>query len=552
MSDNGKIGLISDGEAPISSEAVAGKVYRDELIVRSGERPSFFTPLRYRQMRSIASSAWAAESYSSARLFYAQGKFMEDFTDDFEYNGEFVRYYPTYEDMTVQQLRGYFTWRTRLRSGDIRPTSLSFAFVYIYELLNQIGVQSAEDGYKKLQDFCRRYGELDSGIKRYMRIWMSDYAVYYGLDRSLFDNTPESEFEQRVLTLLDYKSRTRDEIFEAVNGLSSYNMTNSKLYRAYPEETGQAAAAAFAALAGYYEKNRKHDICERFFGKVYSCPYNMFRSAVFFRREKHPDTVYEVNGINRYICTDGKWTSERLYASKGRNGMVGDFLRSVDCIMRKRRGLKPELKADNMTKLYREIINGALDELERQKRAAARKNISIDISALAGIRASAEQTMERLLEGTEERQYDGAEAEAAEKQGCNGAEAETAKKQRCNGAEAERTYGFPDAEPAEALNRESGKERQTACSAAAPGETAKCTQQAQSVLNTEETEFLLCLLQGRSYCRGGTGGTMISVLMDSVNEKLYDVFSDTVLAGDENSPEIIEDYRSGLMEILKI
>ena len=45
---------------------------------------------------------------------------------------------------------------------------------------------------------------------------------------------------------------------------------------------------------------------------------------------------------------------------------------------------------------------------------------------------------------------------------------------------------------------------------------------------------------------------MISVLMDSVNEKLYDVFSDTVLAGDENSPEIIEDYRSGLMEILKI
>ena len=135
--------------------------------------------------------------------------------------------------------------------------SRSFAFVYIYELLNQIGVQSAEDGYKKLQDFCRRYGELDSGIKRYLRIWMSDYAVYYGLDRSLFDNTPESEFEQRVLTLLDYKSRTRDEIFEAVNGLSSYNITNSKLYKAYPEETRLAAAAAFAALAGYYEKNRK-------------------------------------------------------------------------------------------------------------------------------------------------------------------------------------------------------------------------------------------------------------------------------------------------------
>lgn len=57
-------------------------------------------------------------AYASPQLFYEQARLMENYTDDFPYEGDFSKYYPTYEDMTNTQLRGYFTWRARLRAGD--------------------------------------------------------------------------------------------------------------------------------------------------------------------------------------------------------------------------------------------------------------------------------------------------------------------------------------------------------------------------------------------------------------------------------------------------
>ena len=41
-----------------------------------------------------------------------------------------------------------------------------------------------------------------------------------------------------------------------------------------------------------------------------------------------------------------------------------------------------------------------------------------------------------------------------------------------------------------------------------------------------------------------------SVIMDSVNEKLFDTFSDTVLIGEETAPEAVEDYTAQLYELL--
>ena len=42
---------------------------------------------------------------------------------------------------------------------------------------------------------------------------------------------------------------------------------------------------------------------------------------------------------------------------------------------------------------------------------------------------------------------------------------------------------------------------------------------------------------------------MLSVLVDGINEKLFDVFGDTVL---DDTPDVIEDYRDELKEILKL
>ena len=115
------------------------KVYRDEPILKTAAQLNRFLPEQYRAMRKLASSP---EAYRRPEewLFWKQGKFMEDFEDDYDYRGEYIRYFPTYQSMNDMQLRGYFSWRTKVRRGVVEETSLSFAFVYIYELINQIGV----------------------------------------------------------------------------------------------------------------------------------------------------------------------------------------------------------------------------------------------------------------------------------------------------------------------------------------------------------------------------------------------------------------------------
>lgn len=71
---------------------------------------------------------------------------------------------------------------------------------------------------------------------------------------------------------------------------------------------------------------------------------------------------------------------------------------------------------------------------------------------------------------------------------------------------------------------------------------------ADSLLSPAEYRLLQCLLYG-----GDTGwvqgeGFLLSVLVDGVNEKLYDTFLDTVL---DDTPRLIDDYIDDLKEMVR-
>ena len=152
-------------------------VFRDEAIKPRTYAPVEKIPSLLRTARSLENSpnnAWQ----SRESIFLKQAKLLVNYEDDYDFKGSVVRYYPTYQALTDQELRGYFSWRTKLRKGDIQKTSLSFAFLYIYELINQVGVADPLDGYQKLKAFRDSYGQLDEGILSYLRKWMTDYVVY--------------------------------------------------------------------------------------------------------------------------------------------------------------------------------------------------------------------------------------------------------------------------------------------------------------------------------------------------------------------------------------
>ena len=161
----------------------------------------------------------------SESLFCLQGKLLEDYEDNFEYTLPVVHYFPTYKALTNDELRGYFTWRTKIRNGIIEKTSLSYAFLYIYELLNQIGTDNPLDGFRKLKYFKEEYEKLDEGITKYLIKWLRDYVVYYHLDVSLLDNSIELTYDNNLLILINIDKHSDQEILNAINFLSSYKIS---------------------------------------------------------------------------------------------------------------------------------------------------------------------------------------------------------------------------------------------------------------------------------------------------------------------------------------
>ena len=95
------------------------RTYADEPILLRGSQLASYLPEPIRQMRALARRG-EARTWSDAHLFVEQARLMVDYEDDFPYEGEFKTYFPTYESMTNPQLRGYFTWRSRVRAGLIR------------------------------------------------------------------------------------------------------------------------------------------------------------------------------------------------------------------------------------------------------------------------------------------------------------------------------------------------------------------------------------------------------------------------------------------------
>ena len=114
--------------------------------------------------------------------FYKQAQLVADYEDNYEKFYPFKRYYPVYHDMTINQLRTYFAWRTKVRKGIYEETSSSYVFVYIYELLNQIGIKNSLDGYQKLQDLEKNYVSLYAPFMAvYLKRWRQDYVIFLSI-----------------------------------------------------------------------------------------------------------------------------------------------------------------------------------------------------------------------------------------------------------------------------------------------------------------------------------------------------------------------------------
>lgn len=556
------------------SARFSNEIYADEPILKTGRQMQNFLPDQYRKMREI--SRWqddpkggAGRWLSEAELFYRQGLLMADFEDDCPYNGTFKSYFPTYNAMSDRQLRGYFTWRAQVRRGTVEETSTSFAFLYLYELICGIGVDDPLDGFNKIKAFWDAYRAFEPGIDRFARVWLQDYAVFHGLDPKLLRDSKTVMFDNALIELrraardlvpapapsgqtptrrktseptlpLPPDEAREERLMAAINALSTYNLSNSRLDHSHHRDLRHMACAVYVRMARYYDTHRKTGIVASLFGEETAMPYTMFASAVFFAPERHEDCEYRLDPIHIYRCQNGFWECMRIHGSRQKSSKLGEMMRACD--QRLRLALDPAhpLKEEKVPKYLAKIIDDEIVAWLSWDAAHQPVKIDIDLTQLGHIRSAAAQTREALLIDEEREDSAPVEAEATliEQPNTESAPGMTAEP-------GEMTIQQDEPDEPTVSTEEFGVVAPLLVSVPAPVTPAPA--EAANKLAPAATAYLRALLEHNAVQAESAvaqSGQSEDMLVDTINEALFDLVGDTVIEFSAAGPQIIEDYEA--------
>ena len=476
----------------------AGSVYQPEKEL---------VPERLRQLRR--SFVYGGESRESrAKNFCRQALLMQDYEDDFPWTGDLVCYFPSYQDLNTRQLRGYFTWRTKLRQGDVQPIPASAAYLYVYELLNGVGAATPEESLRKLAAFQRDFIDSGVGDKRMgpnLRRWMLEYAVLQDLSPELAREAADPKLLERdeALSALRFPEiHTNKEIFAALCYFGGKKLENSPVLAEDPERGQRLFCEAWTEASKYVWQEQ--DLFTLCFGRRASTPWYPLANALYYQRQSQPDRVYLLSDCRCFRCRKGRWTEESYPKTPVDKSRFQGFLHETDALLRRYLKTGRFLRENPADEWARPYIDAVIRADRKAVLEAARPKITIDLSGLEQIRRDADETRESLLTPEEMEE---------------------------------------DRESVTALNRE---EKQEAGSPEITEELAP-----ELPLDQVQIRILRSLLSGEDPAALiRSRHLMASVVADGINEALFDLIGDTVLLCEGDRLFLVDDYTEDLEQIL--
>jgi len=472
--------------------------------------------IRMRDIARIYRSENYASAYSAgsaqgsfAAIFHQQGMFMKDFEDNYTGNVQYLRHFPSYQIMGYEQLRTYFTWRTGVRKGNIADTSLSYAFLYIYELLGNIGVTDPQDGLDKLMSFWLGFRIYNDSIDKYVLRWLKDYHIYYALPQSFKAFT-----EKYNLTKHYPKMAETDDRFDLYCAISKYDIMKSAFFT---DETSKMITDCFSFVI---ERIRQEfEAAGMHFDDAFFRPtrkivtWQPFRDALFYHWVKQPDRRVVLSENEIYICSKNVWTSSTMITSEKGKQFIGYVMKQMEAILRKVTKYRFKINANinmineetvrRLTKsgiFIEKIVSAAVTEFYAD---ATRTVVTVDHASLARIRQEALVTQEALT-------------------------VEEPIELILPAADQSIFADSADIEPAVAPDG---------------------WESLKDVLNENELQALKVILQGEDIKTfAAECGTMPEVLIDGINEKAIDYIGDNLM--DEDFV-LYDDYKKQVKELVR-
>lgn len=392
--------FLEEGVSPASEEPAAQAIQPPDPAENEIHR-------RLIKMRRLSKKSWfTRNAYSrlQADLFYEQAKFMADFEDCYEESAAFSMYYPDYQSMSYEQLRTYFTWRSGVRRGDVRAVSFSYVFVYVYELINNVGVQTAAEGMDKLLFFWAAYRPFEKKLDRYMADWVRDYYI-----TNNFSFPFDTLVRQNELLQAFYQPEEKGGFFQRYAPYSSYPYQKSIFWT---QETEPALRACFncvmeAVIARLAESGVDFD--DLLFAGRRGNLWQPFRRALYhFKPKGQAEKLIKISNNEFYRFDGVQWTTSknRVCRENGRQ-IVGYILKRIEQFYRKAMKFRYQITTSR-SKIELSELSGleagsgelfaCIDAaILAFYKASSRKSVTVDPQKLDQIRANALLTQEKLL-----------------------------------------------------------------------------------------------------------------------------------------------------------
>jgi hypothetical protein len=482
-------------------------------IARDTQLPSNFNSHFYNKQTRI----------SNSKVFYKQAVFMKDYEDDYNGYVEFSNYFPYYQQMSYAQLRTYFTWRTDVRRGNVTNVSLSYAFVYIYELIHNIGVADSQEGLDKLMFFWRAFKRFDSSIDKYMIKWIKDYHIYYDLPKPFKEFVCENNLQAHYAKVFMYETDMNDN-FDLFCNVSKYDIRKSVFLT---DDTKGQLSDCFCTVI--HKLRDAFDRAGIIFDDLIFYPTNKmsvwtpFQDALFYSATNRPDKKVVFSDKEIYICSQNFWSFSSTLAMNSGRQLIGYIMKQTESELRKVTKFKHKLSADihlvdsELIKKLESVglsLNNIIQEAVNQYYKEATKIVvSVDETSLHKIRLEADDTQEKLIvPDIEPMMY-----------------FETSKVETVEASPVISQTVFADSSVAIEDNWTS----------------------LFHILGEIEVNALKLILQGDTNLKhfADANGVMLEVLADSINEKAIDTIGDNILELDD-SLTIYEEYINKIKEMV--
>ena len=484
------------------------KVFKDTPIIpgvfRASDLPG--VPSKIQQMRQMYEYGGVGNSLQ-AKNFYRQGKFMEDFEDNATVSVHFQHYFPTYHDMNVSQLRTYFTWRTNVRKNGFTPNSLSYVYLYIYELLNGIGVKSPEESLLKIDEIRTAYSGESYDARRlvnYLNLWSFDFCIVNNLPHETLQKFSKgsADNDHALSVLLNPDQPTDDEIVAALELISGKKITKSPVF----VKQGETGKKFFAEVWRFLS----NELFTTIFGDAKTQNWEPFANAVYYPASKTEDAIYELYPTLSYLFRHGAWYIKFYEVAYPQKRALANFVGAVDFKLRKYFHTGSKIKESEAYQPFFDSIDKAIRYCEIQ----SRPQVSVNLSSLDQIRTDSAETRESLL--TEEDMID----------------IETTTHAPIVAVETVCTPSL----------QQSSAPVQTVCTP-----SLQSSHKSQSI----ENQILIALLNNSPISEIiKNNHLMPTVLADKINEIYFDEFADNVVDCDGATITLIDDYVEDLSSIL--